>query len=353
VHDIVDLRSDTLTLPTPEMRDAMAHAEVGDDVWEEDPTVKRLEALAAERLGKAAGLFVTSGTMGNLISVVSQTQAGQEVVLDLDSHIFNNEVAGAAVVGSVQMRPVETVRGFLTPDQVREALRPANIHIPPTGLVCIENTHNRHGGTCCTPEEISAVAAVAHGAGVSVHLDGARLFNAAVALKRPARDFVRDVDSVTFCVSKGLGAPVGSVICGSSEVIARARRVRKMLGGGMRQAGIIAAAGIVALERMVDRLADDHANARALAEGLARLPGLSVDLASVQTNIVIFRVERGGTAASAAAAATAELVAGCAARKVKIHAIGPTSIRCVTHKDVDAEDISRTLEAFAEITRKW
>lgn len=353
MHDIVDLRSDTLTLPTPEMRDAMAHAEVGDDVWEEDPTVKRLEALAAERLGKAAGLFVTSGTMGNLISVVSQTQAGQEVVLDLDSHIFNNEVAGAAVVGSVQMRPVETARGFLTPDQVREALRPANIHIPPTGLVCIENTHNRHGGTCCTPEEISAVAAVAHGAGVSVHLDGARLFNAAVALKRPARDFVRDVDSVTFCVSKGLGAPVGSVICGSSEVIARARRVRKMLGGGMRQAGIIAAAGIVALERMVDRLADDHANARALAEGLARLPGLSVDLASVQTNIVIFRVERGGTAASAAAAATAELVAGCAARKVKIHAIGPTSIRCVTHKDVDAEDISRTLEAFAEITRKW
>jgi threonine aldolase len=333
------------------MREAMARAEVGDDVWEEDPTVKRLEALAAERLGKAAGLFVTSGTMGNLISVVSQARAGQEVVLDLDSHIFNNEVAGASVVGSVQMRPVKTARGFLTPDQVREALRPANIHIPPTGLVCIENTHNRHGGTCCTPEEISAVAAVAHGAGVPVHLDGARLFNAAVALKRPARDFVRDVDSVTFCVSKGLAAPVGSVICGSSDVIARARRVRKMLGGGMRQAGVIAAAGIVALERMVDRLAEDHTNARVLAEGVARLPGLSVDLASVQTNIVIFGVERGAAAASAAA--TAELVAGAAARKVKIHAIGPTSIRCVTHKDIDAEDIARTLDAFAEITRKW
>jgi threonine aldolase len=352
VHDIVDLRSDTLTLPTPEMRDAMARAEVGDDVWEEDPTVKRLEALAAERLGKAAGLFVSSGTMGNLISVVSQTQTGQEVVLDADSHIFNNEVGGAAVVGHVQMRPVATARGFLTPAQVREALRPANIHIPPTGLVCIENTHNRHGGTCCTPEEIGAVAAVAHSAGVPVHLDGARLFNAAVALKRPARDFVRETDSVTFCVSKGLAAPVGSVICGSTEVIARARRVRKMLGGGMRQAGIIAAAGIVALERMVDRLAEDHANARALAEGLAKRPGLSVDLASVQTNIVIFGVERGGTAA-ASAAATAELVAGCAARKVKIHAIGPSSIRCVTHKDVDAEDIARTLDAVAEITRKW
>jgi threonine aldolase len=351
VHDIVDLRSDTLTLPTPEMREAMARAPVGDDVWEEDPTVKRLEALAAERLGKAAGLFVTSGTMGNLLSVVSQTQTGQEVVLDLDSHIFNNEVAGAAVVGNLQMRPVKTARGFLAPDQVREALRPANIHVPPTGLICIENTHNRHGGTCCTPEEISAIAAVAHEASVPVHLDGARLFNAAIALKRPARDFVRDVDSVTFCVSKGLGAPVGSVICGSTDLIARARRVRKMLGGGMRQAGIIAAAGIVALERMVDRLAEDHANARALAEGVAKLPGLSVDLASVQTNIVIFRVERGGTAASAAA--TAELAAGCGARKVRIHAIGPSSIRCVTHKDIDAEDIGRTLDAFAEITRKW
>jgi len=352
VHDIVDLRSDTLTLPTPEMREAMARAEVGDDVWEEDPTVKRLEAMAAERLGKEAGLFVASGTMGNVVSVVSHTRAGQEVVLDLDSHIFNYEVAGAAVIGSVQMRPVQTARGFLSPEQVREAIRPENIHLPPTGLVCVENTHNRHGGTCCTPEEISAVAAVAHGASVPVHLDGARLFNAAVALRREAREFTRDVDSVTFCVSKGLAAPVGSVICGSAVFIARARRVRKMLGGGMRQAGVIAAAGIVSLERMVNRLAEDHANARTLAEGIARLPGLRVDLASVQTNIVIFAVERAGGAAGSTVATT-DLVKGCAARKVKIHAIGPTSIRCVTHKDVDAEDIGRTLDAFAEITRKW
>ena len=175
--------------------------------------------------------------MGNLISVVSQTQTGQEVVLDLDSHIFNNEVAGAAVVGNLQMRPVKTARGFLTPDQVRAALRPANIHVPPTGLICVENTHNRHGGTCCTPEEISAVAAVAHEASVPVHMDGARLFNAAIALKRPARDFVRNVDSVTFCVSKGLGAPVGSVICGSAELIDKARRVRKMLGRGCVRRG--------------------------------------------------------------------------------------------------------------------
>jgi threonine aldolase len=346
VHDIVDLRSDTLTLPTPEMREVMARADVGDDVWGEDPTIQRLEAMAAERLGKQAGLFVTSGTQGNLVSVVAHTRSGQEVVLDLDSHIYNYEVAGAATIGHVQMRPVQTERGFVTPEQVRAAIRPSNIHLPETGLVCIENTHNRHGGTCCTPEEIAAVAAAAHEARVPVHLDGARLFNAAVALERPAADFARPVDSVTFCLSKGLGAPVGSVICGSAEFIQRARRVRKMLGGGMRQAGIIAAAGIVALERMVDRLAEDHANARRLAEGLATLPGIRVDLATVQTNIVILRVDRGP-------AATEDLVRGCAARKVKVHAMGPSAIRCVTHKDVDADDITRALDAFRELTSRW
>jgi threonine aldolase len=346
VHDIVDLRSDTLTLPTPEMREAMARADVGDDVWGEDPTIQRLESLAASRLGKEAGLFVTSGTQGNLVSVVAHTRAGQEVILDLDSHIYNYEVAGAAMIGHLQMRPAKTARGFLSPEQVREAIRPANIHLPETGLVCLENTHNRHGGTCATPEELQAVADAAHQAGVPVHLDGARLFNAAIALRRPAADFARPVDSVTFCLSKGLGAPVGSVVCGSAEFIGRARRVRKMLGGGMRQAGIIAAAGIVALERMVDRLADDHVNARRLAEGLAALPELSVDLATVQTNIVIVRVERG-------AAAAAELVTGCAARKVKVHAMGPGAIRCVTHKDVDGDDIARALDAFRELTSRW
>jgi threonine aldolase len=347
VHDVVDLRSDTLTLPTPEMREAMARAEVGDDVWGEDPTVQRLEALAAARLGKEAAVFVASGTMGNLVSLVAHTHAGQEVVLDLDSHIYNYEVAGGTIVGNVQMRPVKTERGFLTPSQVEESLRPANIHIPQTGLVCLENTHNRHGGTCCTPEEIAAVAEVAHGAGVPVHLDGARLFNAAVALKRAPHEFARHVDSVTFCVSKGLAAPIGSVVCGSADFVGRARRVRKMVGGGMRQAGIVAAAGVVALERMVDRLAEDHVNARTLAETVATLPGLSVDLASVQTNIVIIRVSRGERAESIKA--TERLVAGCAARKVKIHAMGPTAIRCVTHKDVDAEDIRRAIEAFREL----
>ena len=351
MHDFVDLRSDTLTLPTPEMREAMARAEVGDDVWGEDPTVHRLEAAAAARLGKEAALFVTSGTMGNLVSVVAHTQAGQEVMLDLDSHIYNNEVAGGTVVGHVQMRPVKTERGFLTPEQVQESLRPANIHVPPTGLVCLENTHNRHGGTCCTPEEIAAVAAVAHAAGVPVHVDGARLFNAAVALRRDVREFAQPVDSVTFCLSKGLAAPVGSVVCGSAAFIERARRVRKMVGGGMRQAGIIAAAGLISLERMVDRLAEDHANARTLAEAVAVMPALAVDLASVQTNIVIIRVDRGDRSRSVAA--TDELAKGCAARKVKIHAMGPTAIRCVTHKDVDAEDVRRAVDAFRELTARW
>jgi threonine aldolase len=345
MHEVIDFRSDTMTLPTQAMRDAMARAEVGDDVWEEDPTVKRLEAMSAERVGKEAGLFVTSGTQGNLVSVCAHTQPGQEILLDVDCHIFNAEVAGAARLANVQTRAMKTARGFLSPEQVRDAIRPANIHLPRTGLVCIENTHNGHGGTCMTPEETAAVAAVAHGANVPVHLDGARLFNAAVALKRPAVDFTRHVDSVTFCFSKGLSAPVGSVICGSRDFIVRAKRFRKMFGSGMRQAGVIAAAGVVALETMVDRLAEDHVNARTLAEGIARLPKLSVDLTSVQTNIVRFHVERPG--------GVDELVKGAAAKKVKLHGAGPTSIRCVTHKDVDADDIARALDVLGEITSRW
>jgi len=345
MHDIVDLRSDTLTLPTPAMREAMARAEVGDDVWEEDPTVKRLEEEAARRAGKEGALFVSSGTQGNLVSVLAQTRPGQEVILDRDCHIFNYEVAGTALIGGVQTLAIPTERGFLTPAQVRDSIRPSNVHIPQTGLVCLENTHNRHGGTCCTPEEIEAVAAVAHAAGVPVHLDGARLFNAAVAQERPLADFARHVDSLTFCLSKGLAAPVGSLVCGTRDFVARGRRLRKMVGGGMRQVGVLAAAGLVALETMVERLAEDHAHARRLAEGVARLPGCRVDLTKVQTNIVIFRVEREG--------GVAELVTGCLARKVKIHQIGPAAIRCVTHKDVDRADIDRALNAFREITSGW
>jgi threonine aldolase len=322
MHDIVDLRSDTLTLPTPTMREAMARAEVGDDVWEEDPTVRRLEEQAARRTGKEAALFVSSGTQGNLVSVLAQTRHGQEIILDRDSHILNYEGASAAVFGGVQTMPVATERGFLTAAQVRENVRPSNIHIPTTGLVCLENTHNRHGGTCCTPEEINAVA-----------------------LGRPVADFARHVDSLTFCLSKGLAAPVGSLVCGSREFVARARRVRKMVGGGMRQVGILAAAGLIALDTMVERLAEDHEHAKRLARGLAALPRLRLDPEKVQTNIVIFHVDRDG--------GSAELAAGCLARKVKIHQIGPGAIRCVTHKDVDGEDIDRALDAFREITATW
>jgi len=328
MHDVVDLRSDTLTQPTPAMREAMARAPVGDDVWEEDPTVQRLEAEAARRTGKEAGLFVTSGTQGNLVSVLAQTQHGQEILLDRDSHILNNEVGGATLVGGLQTMPVATERGFLTARQVREHIRPSNIHIPPTGLVCLENTHNRHGGTCCSPEEVEEVAAAAHAHGVPVHLDGARLFNAAIALGRPVADFTRPVDSVTFCLSKGLAAPVGSLVCGSGEFIARARRARKMLGGGMRQAGVLAAAGLVALEDGPARLHVDHARARRLAAGAG------IDPAIVETNIVVLRVDD-------AYAFFGRLVD----RGVLALPISPTEIRMVTHMDVDDDAIDAAIAA--------
>jgi len=345
MHDVVDLRSDTVTTPTPEMRAAMAAAEVGDDVFEEDPTVRRLEARAAERFGKEAGLFVASGTMGNAVALLTHTQPGQEVIADADAHVVSFEVAGMARLALCQVRAIATERGLPSPEQVREAIRPRNIHIPVTGLLALENTHNRHGGTAFTPEEVAATAAVAREHGIPVHLDGARIFNACVALGRDAREYGAAVDTVQFCLSKGLAAPVGSVLVGSAEVIARARRMRKLLGGGMRQVGVLAAAGLVALETMVGRLAEDHRNARRLAEGIAGLPAIRLDLHRIQTNIVIFRVGRPGGAA--------ELVEGCRARKVLVHAVGPSAIRCVTHKDVDAEDIERAIAAIGEVTAAW
>jgi len=345
VHDVVDLRSDTLTTPTPAMRAAMAAAEVGDDVWEEDPTVRRLEELAAARFGKAAGLFVASGTMGNQVAVLAHTQPGQEVLVEAQSHLMGLEVGGLARLALCQTRALDTPRGLPSAEQVRAAIRPRNIHIPVTGLLALENTHNQHGGTAFAPDEVAAPAAVAREHGIPVHLDGARLFNACVALGRTPREYGDAVDTVQFCLSKGLAAPVGSLLVGSEAFVARARRMRKLLGGGMRQVGVLAAAGLVALETMVDRLAEDHANARWLAEHLAGLPRLGVRLDRVQTNIVLFEVDRPG--------GTVELVAGCAARKVKLHAVGPTAIRCVTHKDVDREDVEQALAAIREITAGW
>jgi threonine aldolase len=241
--------------------------------------------------------------------------------------------------------------GTMKLEEIESAIRGDDPHFPRTALICLENTAHGAGGTPISAEYTTRVGEIARQHGLKIHIDGARLFNAAVALKRDVREFTEPVDSATFCLSKGLGAPVGSVVCGSRAFIERARRVRKMVGGGMRQAGVIAAAGLIALERMVDRLAEDHANARTLAEALAAMPGIRIDLASVQTNIVILRVDRGDRARSVAAAE--ELVKGCAARKVKIHAMGPGAIRCVTHKDVDAEDIRRAVDAFRELTARW
>lgn len=334
---VVELRSDTFTLPTEAMRKAMATAEVGDDVWDEDPTIHRLQERAAEMVGKEASLFVPSGTMGNLCALLSHTQPGDEAILEIDSHIFQNEVAGASVVGGLQLRPLETEDGRLQPDQVRRAIRPSDIHEPRTGLLCIENTHNRKGGTCLSPVQTAALSAVAHEAGFPVHLDGARVFNAAVALRVDVRELTAPVDSVMFCLSKGLSAPVGSMLAGSAEFIERARRMRKMLGGGMRQAGVLAAAGLVALNEMVDRLAEDHTNARRLAEGLQGLPGIAIDLLRVETNMVFGDCQPPLTAG--------EFIDRCRGVGVLLDQASTYRWRMVTHRGVTAEDVEYAIAA--------
>lgn len=340
----IDLRSDTVTQPTEEMRQAMARAEVGDDVYGEDPTINRLEELAAEKVGKEAALFVPSGTMGNQISVLTHTQRGDEVIVESEAHIYFYEVAGLAALSSVQVRLVKGVRGVLDPADVAAAIRPANIHFPRSALLCLENTHNRAGGTVTGVQRMRELAEVAHAHGLAVHLDGARIFNAAIALGVDVKELTAPVDSVMFCLSKGLSAPVGSLVAGSKEWISRARKYRKLLGGGMRQAGVLAAAGIVALEKMVDRLAEDHANARLLGEGLAQIPGIKLDLATVQTNMVTFEIEKPGLDGAA-------FVRELLVRGVKANATGPRRIRFVTHKDVNREDVLTALKVVEEIMR--
>ena len=290
---IVDLRSDTVTQPSPEMRRAMYDAELGDDVYGEDPTLNALEAKAAERLGKEAAVFVASGTMGNLVSVLAHAQRGDEIILGHKAHIFRSEAGGASALGGVSFHTVPNdERGMLDPQDVRDAIRPNDPHMPRTAAVCLENTQNACGGAPLTQDDMQAIAAVAREGGVALHVDGARIFNAAVALEAPVSELAKDADSLTFCLSKGLSCPIGSVIVGNAEYIKEARRWRKMVGGGMRQVGVIAAAGLVALDSMVDRLAEDHANARKLAEGLAQIPGVAIDPESLLTNLVFFDVER-------------------------------------------------------------
>jgi threonine aldolase len=288
----VELRSDTFTRPTAGMRRAMAEAEVGDDVWNEDPTVHRLEARAADLTGKEAALFVSSGTQGNLIGILSHTERGDEIVIGDQSHVFRYEVGGTAVVGGLQVYALpNTARGRIASDAVRAAIRGSDIHEPRTGCIALENTHNRCGGAVLRVDEVAEIADIAHDRGVPLHLDGARVFNAATALGVPVSAITAPVDSVTFCLSKGLGAPVGSLLCGSTGYIARARKWRKLLGGGMRQAGVLAAAGLYVLDEHVERLAEDHANARLLAEGLAEIPGIRIDLTAVESNLVFFEID--------------------------------------------------------------
>jgi threonine aldolase len=338
---LVDLRSDTVTLPTPAMRKAMFEAEVGDDVYGEDPTVNRLEAMAAERLGKEAAMFVPSGTMANLICVLTHCDRGDEAILGHIAHIFLFEAGGSAAVGGIHPRTVPNQPdGTLGLADLEMAIRdPRNEHYPRSRLICLENTHNRCSGAVLTPAYMAQVRALADHHGLAIHLDGARVFNAATALGVDTSLLARDADSISFCLSKGLSAPVGSLVCGSKDFIRQARRQRKMLGGGMRQAGILAAAGIVALETMVQRLADDHANARHLAEGLARLPGIVLDLDRVTTNIIIFELAPDALPPDA-------LAEGLAALGVRIGAVGGRRIRAVTHYGIQAEDIDYALAAI-------
>jgi threonine aldolase len=341
----LDFRSDTVTLPTDEMRRAMAAAEVGDDQYGEDPTVNRLQELSADAVGKEAALFVASGMLGNLCGVLSQTERGDEVILGEISHIFQNEVAGYAVFGGVHPRTVRQTRPLPELADITAAIRPKGYQFPRSALLCLENTHNWLSGAVLTPEETKAAADLAHANGLRVHLDGARIFNAAVALGVDARELTTYVDTVQFCFSKGLAAPVGSIICGPRETIDRAKKVRKMLGGAMRQAGVIAAAAIVGLQTMRDRLVEDHVNARRLADGLAAIEGIAIDPGRVETNIVAFDLAAGipGTAVRDA----------CVAEGLLFGAYGGNwqKLRMVTHFGLDAADVDAALEVLSRTVR--
>jgi threonine aldolase len=333
---IIDLRSDTVTVPTPDMREAMAHADVGDDVYGEDPTVQRLEAVAAERVGKEAALFVPSGTMANQLAIKTHTCPGDALIAGQGAHIELFEGGGAAALSGVQTGLIGD-DGFFTADDVKKAIHPDDAHYARTRLVCIENTHNQSGGRVFPQELIDGIAKVARSAGLALHLDGARLFNAAVATGMSAAELANPFDSVAFCLSKGLGAPVGSLLCGDRAVIRMAHRHRKMIGGGMRQAGILAAGGLHALDHHVARLAEDHENARRLARAIDDMAGLAL-VAQPETNIVLFDV-----------ADVRGTIARLTELGVKVGTIGPGRIRAVTHQGITHSDVDVAIERLRQL----
>jgi len=341
-RSIVDLRSDTVTRPTPAMRRAMAEAEVGDDVYGEDPTINRLQERAAEIFKREAALFFPSGSMANLTAIKTWTRPGTEVICEGHAHIYLYEMAAVSAIAGCMPNTVPTADGILTWDAIEPAIRPHIYYRAQTALIEIESSHNMHGGTVYPPAIIDDICEHAHAAGIPVHLDGARIFNAAAALGRSVADITRKLDSVMFCLSKGLGAPVGSMLVGSRDFIERAHITRKLLGGGMRQAGVLAAAGLIALEESPKGLHRDHENARYLAQGLARLPGVAIDPAKVVTNILIFDVTGTGRTA-------AEICAALATQNILAGPTGKHSIRMVTHYDVDRAGIDRALGAIAGI----
>jgi threonine aldolase len=340
---IVDLRSDTMTKPTDAMRRAMAEAEVGDDVFGEDPTINRLEEMAADRLGKESALFVSSGTMGNLVSQLAHCGRGDEIILGSLSHSFFFEQGGSAAVGSIHPRTVPNQPdGKLALEDIEAAIRGDNVHFPISRLIILENTHNLCNGCPLDIDYMNAVQKIASRHKLQIHVDGARFFNAAVALNVNPKDLAQKADSVSFCLSKGLAAPVGSVICGTQDFIDKARRARKVVGGGMRQAGILAAAGIVALNEMVDRLADDHANAKKLAMGLAEIPGISIDPDHIQTNITFFEIAREDMTPE-------EFVQQIDAEGIRMLPVGPRKVRAVTHYHIASEDIDQALKVISKV----
>ncbi len=340
----IDLRSDTVTLPTPEMREAMANAEVGDDVMHEDPSINHLEELAAEMMGKEAGLFVPSGTMGNLTAVLTHCGRGDEMILGNLAHTFLFEAGGTAALGGVHSYVLPNQPdGSLRLEDIRAAFRPDDAHNPISRLIVLENTHNRCGGTVLGLEYMAQVGQLARELGLRLHIDGARIFNAAAALGVPAADLAAQANSVTFCLSKGLCAPVGSVLCGSRDFIARGRRIRKQLGGGMRQAGVLAAAGLVSLNKMTGRLSEDHQRARMLAQGLAEIPGLVLDTPAPATNMVFAHL------ADQVPADAGQVVKRLAEQGVKIGAVGERRFRLVTHYWIDDAAVTQTIRAFRTI----